>query len=187
VAAILAAADLPASTFLLTRPLNVRAFDRYYKPHGDLQAMLRLAVDRSAFRPPQRPGPAVERLGQDDLPLLLDLHAGYEASAFNPDQLRSGPFYGVRQGGALLAAGGIHALSVGHLIGAVGNFYTRPDARGRGYGTAIAAAVVGELLAGPCEDVILNVSADNAVAQRLYNRLGFRAHCEYLEGRVVRR
>lgn len=184
-AAILAAADLPEAAFLLARSLHLPVLERYFT-FGDSHSMLRLSVNRQTFRPPEH-REAVERLSLDDLPALLDLYAGYNGNAFNPDQLRSGPFHGVRQGGALLAVGGIHALSARHRIGAVGNFFTRPEARGRGYGTAIAGAVVRELLAGPCQDVILNVAADNAVARRLYHRLGFGTHCDYFEGRVLRK
>lgn len=185
--AILAAATLPVTANLLARPPHVPVFERYYAFPNQPQAMLRLAADPQTFRPPDVPEPAVERLGTDDLPALLDLYASFQGNAFKPDQLLLGPFYGVRQGRALLAAGGTHAVGARYRIGAVGNFYTRPEVRGRGYGTAVVAAIVGELLAGPCRDVILNVSAANMVAQRLYRRLGFRVHCDYLEGRVMRR
>lgn len=79
----------------------------------------------------------------------------------------------------------MHVLAARYGIGAVGNIYTRPAARGRGYSGA-AAAVVAELLAGPCREVILNVAAANTAAIRLYRRLGFREHCRYWEGRAVR-
>jgi ribosomal protein S18 acetylase RimI-like enzyme len=186
-AAILDRADLPPLAYLLARPQHRSIFDRHYAYVEGPQPMLRLAVDRRSCQPLSAAMAAVERLSLEDLPRLRDLYAGYQASAFNPDQLRTGPFYGVWAGPALLAAGGIHASSARHGIAAIGNFYTRPEARGRGYGTAIAAAVVGELLVGPCEDVILNVATANTAARRVYHRLGFHLHCDYLEGRVARR
>ena len=67
-------------------------------------------------------------------------------------------------------------------IAALGNVFVRPEARRRGCALAVSAAVAAELLAGPCRDVVLNVAVANEPAQRVYRRLGFRAHCSYLEG-----
>ncbi len=151
-----------------------------------------MAVDAATFRrppPAARPRAGVERLTLADLPALRDLYAGYAGNAFNDDQLAAGVFYGVRaaQGGALLAAGGTHVTAAEYGIAAIGNIYTRPQARGRGYAAAITAAVTADLLAGPYRDVILNVAVANEPAVRLYRGLGFREHCRYQEGRAVRR
>ena len=181
-AAILAAVDLPATTYLLARACHLAPIQRHYAFPTPLVETVRMAVDRQSFRPLVGPEPAVERLDIDDLPALLDLYSKYAGNAFNADQLRHGPTYGVRAGDRLVAAGGTHAVAARYRIGAAGNIYTRPDARGRGYGRAIAAAVVADLLGGPCDDVILNVHAVNTTAVRLYTRLGFREHCRYWEG-----
>lgn len=186
VAAILAAAAaagaLPEHTFILARSPHLSPLERYYDFPAGRQEMLRMVVDAPTFRPPARPVPAVERLGPADLPALRDLYAAYDDGVFNADQLEGGVFYGAREGGALVAAGGTHVVAPRYGIAAVGNVYSRPAARGRGHATAITAAVVADLLAGPCREVILNVAAANAVAVRLYARLGFREHCRYWEG-----
>ena len=184
-AAILAAVDLPARTYLLARPCHLAPIQRHYAFPTPLVETLRMAVDWQSFRPLAAPGPAVERLGIDDLPALLDLYSTYAGNAFNADQLRYGPTYGVRAGDRLVAAGGTHAVAARYRIGAVGNIYTRPDVRGRGYGRAITAAVVAELLGCPCDDVILNVHAANTTAVRMYTRLGFHEHCRYWEGVAI--
>ncbi|HEX5506317.1 MAG TPA: GNAT family N-acetyltransferase [Thermomicrobiales bacterium] len=189
VAAILAAtAHLPAATYLLARDEHRPVLERHYDaaPAG-WQEMRRMAVDAGTFRPPERPTPAVARLGPGDLAALRDLLAEYPDNAFNADQLASGVFYGARADGALVAAGGTHVLAARHGIAAVGNVYTRPAWRGRGYATAITAAVTAALLAGPCRDVILNVAAENGVARRLYARLGYREHCRYWEAAARQR
>lgn len=182
VAAILAAsADLPAETYLLARDEHRPALERYYAAPAGWQEMRRMAVDADTFRPPERPTPVVARLGPGDLAALLDLMAEYPENAFNADQLATGVFFGAREDGGLVATGGTHVLAVRYGIAAVGNVYTRPGWRGRGYATAIAAAVTAGLLAGPCRDVILNVAAANDAARRLYARLGYREHCRYWE------
>lgn len=185
--AVAAAGDLPDRTYILARDEHRPTIERHYAaPHG-WQAMLRLAVDAATFRPPVGPPDApVARLGPADLPALLDLYAAYGESAFTADQLLHGVFYGVRDGDALLAAGGTHVVAPRYGIAAVGNVYTRPAARGRGYGSALTAAVVRDLLAGPCRDVILNVAAANTTARAIYRRLGFREACAYWEGAGVR-
>jgi len=89
---------------------------------------------------------------------------------------------------AVLAAAGTHVLSPTYGITAIGNIYTRPEARGRGLAAAVTGALVAELLASDCRDVIrcrdviLNVARDNDSAQRVYARLGFREHCRHFEG-----
>ncbi len=182
VAALLDALTLPAATFLLVRPEHLPAVEgRYHFPAP--RRILRMAVDGATFRPPALLPREVEPLGEADLPHLLDLYTAYPESAFTADQLHGGPFYGVRAAGEnrLLAAGGVHVVAPAYGLAAVGNIYTRPEARGRGYGLAITAAVVAHLLGLGCRDIILNIAVDNP-ARRLYERLGFRSHCGYVEG-----
>lgn len=75
----------------------------------------------------------------------------------------------------------------GPAIGAgIGNLVTRPEARGRGLGGRVAAAVVSGLR--PSADTIgLNVHEANLPARRCYERLGFEPVCPYDEGVAVRR
>ncbi len=179
-----AAGALPPEAFLLARDEHLPAIEALYDFPGGRQEMARLAVDAAAFRPQAGLVPAPQRLGPADLPALLDLYAAYPDNAFNDDQLASGPFYGFRDGERLVAAGGTHVVAARYGIAAVGNVYTRHDFRGRGYGAAVTAAVVADLLAAGCGDVILNVGVANSAARHLYARLGFREHCRYWEGRV---
>lgn len=186
VAAILGAlADrnaLPEATYILTREEHRPLLERHYDTPGGWQEMWRMATDAATFLPPAGTDAPLARLGPDDLPALLDLYAEYPENAFNADQLLNGVFYGVRDGAALLAAGGTHVTAARYGLAAVGNIYTRPAARGRGHARALTAAIVGDLLDGGCRDVILNVAVANAPAQRVHRRLGFREHCRYWEG-----
>ncbi len=81
-----------------------------------------------------------------------------------------------------MAAAGPHLVSPTYGVAAVGNVFTHPDYRGRGYGTLTTSAVVAELLGLGMRDVVLNVEQANAVAVRLYERLGFERYCPFLEG-----
>ncbi|MBI2761154.1 MAG: GNAT family N-acetyltransferase [Chloroflexi bacterium] len=129
----------------------------------------------------------LERLGANDLDALLDLYTHYPENAFTADGLKTGIFHGVRDGRRLVAAGGTHVVSFRYGVAAVGNIFTRPETRGRGYATAITAAVTADLLALPCRDIILNVDVMNTAASSIYTALGYREHCLYWEGHWVRR
>jgi ribosomal-protein-alanine N-acetyltransferase len=48
-----------------------------------------------------------------------------------------------------------------------------PDAQGEGIGDAVLASLLAEARQRGCPDVLLEVHADNAAAQRLYARHGF--------------
>ena len=189
-AAILAdaarAALLPDTTYILARGSHLAPLERRYVLH-DRSAMRRMALDRHSFRPPAEQPPGLRRLTGDDAAALGALYAHYSASTFTSDQLAHGVFYGVWAGERLLAAAGTHVVAAAFSIAAVGNVFTLPEARGRGYGAATTAGVVGALLGGACDEVILNVVATNTVARAIYARLGFIEHCAYSEARATLR
>lgn len=128
--------------------------------------------------------PAV-RLSANDVPDLRALFADGEATGEAPDffyssMVSDGVFYGVREGGVLVAAAGTHLHSPEEGVAAIGNVYTRRDRRGRGLGRCVTGAVLAEL-AG-FETVGLNVRADNHSALHLYETLGFERYCQFYEG-----
>ena len=186
VAAILAKIDLPETTYLLAQPAHLPPFRQHYLINGGNE-MLRMAVSAATFQAPAGSSAQATRLEHSDLAALRWLYLQYGGNAFNDDQLIHGVFYAVRDGDEIVAAGGTHAMTARYGIAAVGNIFTRADLRGRGLGQAVVAALVTDLLAGGCRDVILNVSTTNDVARRIYERLGFQAHCRYWEGDVTRK
>ena len=182
---LLAEAELPTRCHFLVRLSHRAALRRWYEVDG--QEMLRMYATRRAFRRPAETRVVAERLGPGDAAALAELYAEYPGSAFQPDQLESGVFFGVRDGrGRLLAAAGTHVVSRRYGVAAVGNIYTRPDERGRGFARSATAAVVAALLDGLVDLVILNVAPENAAARRVYERLGFRTRCRYWEGSARR-
>jgi ribosomal protein S18 acetylase RimI-like enzyme len=125
------------------------------------------------------------RLGAADVPAIERLYATGAATGESPDfffpaMVEAGVFFGVFEGGELLAAAGTHLYAPGEGAAAIGNVYTRPEARGRGLGRQVTCAVTRALAGLPT--VGLNVKADNAAAIRVYESLGFRKHCPFFEG-----
>ena len=70
--------------------------------------------------------------------------------------------------------GTIQGIQASHGVGNIQNIGTTPDHRGRGIGEALVAqSLIGFQKAG-LRKVLLEVTARNEVAVRLYRRLGFR-------------
>ncbi|HUD99013.1 MAG TPA: GNAT family N-acetyltransferase [Bryobacteraceae bacterium] len=154
-----------------------------YRLH-DVKKMWRMTANPARFVSPARPA---ERLGPADSEALSSLHldgdaAGESPPFFNAGMLRHGVYYGVREGGAMVAAAGTHVLAEEESVAAIGNVYTRRDRRGRGLGAQVSGAVVTELLRLGIRTIVLNVAESNAAAMRVYARLGFERYCEYREG-----
>jgi ribosomal protein S18 acetylase RimI-like enzyme len=145
-------------------------------------SMVRMWVDRERFRP----YPAtVQRL----LPVEIgDLNRLYQlgfATWLPASTIAEGVYYGLRVNGQLVAAAGTHVISRTARLAVVGNVLTHVDYRGRGFATAVTGAVTAELLRS-CDQVVLNVRADNPPALAAYRRLGYADHVRF-EERLVHR
>ena len=151
--------------------------------------MWRMVLDPARYRPER--GFAVEPLGVESLDGLRRLYADGDATGeapgfFQPEMLAGGSFFGIREGGDWIAAGGTQVLARAEGVAAIGNIYTRRDRRGGGLAGAVTTAVTDELLGRGIPTIALNVSQSNAAAVRVYERLGFVRHCGYLEGTARR-
>lgn len=125
------------------------------------------------------------RLTADDVPALERLYAdgagaGESPDFFFPSMVEDGVFFGVCEGGEILAAAGTHLYAPGEGAAAMGNVYTHIARRGRGLGRIVTCATLRAL--AELETVGLNVRAENAAAIKVYSSLGFRKHCEFFEG-----
>jgi GNAT superfamily N-acetyltransferase len=140
-------------------------------------SMVRMWVDRSHFRP----YPAeVRRLLPGDIGDLNRLYQLGLASWLPSSAIGEGVYYGMRVGGRLVAAAGTHVISPRARLAVVGNVLTHVDYRGRGYATAVTAAVTADLLR-TSDQVVLNVRSDNPPALQAYRRLGYVEHLRFEE------
>jgi ribosomal protein S18 acetylase RimI-like enzyme len=119
---------------------------------------------------------AIEELYRDGEP------ANEAPDFFFPSMLDDGTFFGIRESGSLVSVAGTHLLSKAESVAAIGNVYTRRDRRGRGLGAAVTTAVVRKLLDERISTIALSVIAANLQAIRVYERLGFTAHCDFVDG-----
>jgi len=145
--------------------------------------MVRMWVDRASFRP--FPGATARLLPAQitDLNRLYDL--GF-TSWLPAEAVAQGVYHGVSMGGRLVAAAGTHVISPEAHLAAVGNVMTHRDYRGRGLAKMVTGAVTQELLR-TCDQVVLNVRADNPPALAAYRALGYREHVRFEERLAHRR
>ena len=182
VAAILRDVLRPRIAFIAALPGQLATVQRQYHLDGG-PSMVRMAVDRARFRPVDDPG--VERLSPADAPELNRLYRLGFGSWLPGQSIAEGAYYGLRIRGRIIAAAGTHIVGREARLAVVGNVMTAPEFRGRGYAKAVTAAVTAELL-GFCDDVVLNVRADNPPALNAYRRIGYAEHVRY-EERLARR
>lgn len=182
VASLLRDVVRPRVAYLAALPALLPAVERVYRvDHGP--AMVRMWVDRASFRP--HPGVTSRLLPAEvgDLNRLYDL--GF-TSWLPANAITEGVYYGVRIRGQLVAAAGTHVISREARLAVVGNVLTHHDYRGHGYAKTTTSAVTQELLR-MCDQVVLNVRADNAPAIAAYRSLGYSDHVTFDERLVHRR
>ena len=93
---------------------------------------------------------------------------------------------GIRDGSGQLAAVAAHAehvKGVPHLA----SIATEPEHRQQGLGAAVTAALTRRCLGEGRSPVTLGMYSDNAVARRVYERLGFSRPHEFTSGRLLPR
>ena len=182
ITAVLREVIRPRLVYLAADESLLPAVERVYRIDPGPQ-MLRMWVNRQMFKPVL--GPSM-RLSPVDIVDLNRLY-GLGFSGWLPaEAIGRGVYYGVRIAGRLIAAAGTHVISPEGKLAAVGNVMTHVDFRGRGFARLTTSAVTQELLR-TCDDVVLNVRADNPPAVAAYRALGFREHCRFEERLAHRR
>jgi ribosomal protein S18 acetylase RimI-like enzyme len=173
---------VPTGAYLFTLMGTQRALLEPRVLSSAESSMWRMALRAESFDPP--PAEQAEPLTASDVPAILSLFGDHRdrPDAFHPSQLEDGAFFGLRDGGELVAVAGTHVVSERRSVAAVGNVFTHPRHRGRGLATQVTAAVVRTLTGRRLRTVVLNVAMHNDPAVRCYERLGFWPFCGYHEG-----
>ena len=171
----------PRAAYIAARTEMLPAVEAHYRVDPGPQ-MVRMWVDRAHFRP----YPAtVQRLLPVEIGELNRLYQLGFASWLPSGAIADGVYYGMRVNGQLVAAAGTHVVSPSARLAVVGNVLTHLDYRGRGFATAVTGAVTAELLRF-CDQIVLNVRADNPPAINAYRRLGYVEHARF-EERLIHR
>jgi ribosomal protein S18 acetylase RimI-like enzyme len=171
----------PRAAYAAMRPDVLGAVEASYRVDPGPE-MVRMWVDRAHFRP----YPAtVQRILPVDIGDLNRLYQLGFASWLPTGAITEGVYFGVRVNGMLVSAAGTHVISPSARLAVIGNVLTHIDYRGRGFATAVTGAVTAELLRS-CDQVVLNVRADNPPALNAYRRLGFAEHTRF-EERLIHR
>jgi RimJ/RimL family protein N-acetyltransferase len=166
----------PRAAYIAARRESLPAVEALYRVDPG-PPMVRMWVDRARFRPYPSD---VRRLLPVEIGELNRLYQLGFASWLSSSAVAEGVYYGIRVGGRLVAAAGTHVVSPAARLAVVGNVYTDVEYRGRGYATAVTGAVTAELLRS-CDQVVLNVRADNPPALQAYRRLGYAEHVRFEE------
>jgi ribosomal protein S18 acetylase RimI-like enzyme len=181
IAAILESVIRPRTAYVAARTEHLTAISANYKIDPG-PPMVRMWVDGAHFRP--FAGDA-RRLLPVEIGELNRLYQLGFAAWLPANAISDGIYYGIRVGGRLVSAAGTHVISKQARLAVVGNVMTHADFRGRGYATAVTGAVTAELLRF-CDQVVLNVRADNPPALAAYRRLGYQVNVTF-EERLIHR
>jgi len=164
------------------------AFLRRYTMDRELpMARMGVRAEELVFDPAweTREDPVVA-LGHRDTGDIMALSTHYPDSFFEPTQLSSGYYVGIRVDGELVSMAGVHIVSATDRLAVIGNVVTHPDHRGRGLSTACTGTLCHRLAEGGHDLIALNVERENASAIRVYEKLGFRRHLAFTQGFIGR-
>lgn len=131
------------------------------------------------------------RMGPVDYAHIEELYrdgdeTGERPPFFQPASLEGGVYFGVWEGGSLVAAAGTLICAPSESVAGVGNVYVRRDRRRQGLAAVVTGAVTAHLVQLGIATIALNVRTDNPAAIRVYERLGFVRYCDYEEALIVR-
>ncbi|MDH6112557.1 GNAT superfamily N-acetyltransferase [Kitasatospora sp. MAP12-15] len=155
---------------------------------GSARRVQRLRLYRlGALKPPVVAG-QLRRADPEDRELLIGWTHAFadEVSATIPDvaaavdrRLSAGNFHLWEVGGRTVAFAGLSSALAGMVR--VGPVFTLPEQRGRGYGSAVTAAVSTEALRRGASEVLLYADLANPTSNSIYQQIGYRE----VEDRVV--
>ncbi len=160
-----------------------RTVDKYYVMTRP-QLMSRMSVKSEQFTPIDS---SAVRLTGADVSLVNRLYSMEGGvTAYRESHLEEGVYYGVFENGSLVSIAGTHVVSRAERIAVVGNVFTHPRHRGKGFATQATSAATRDLL-GFCDMVVLTVEVGNDPAVRIYTGLGYQPVCNLHETPLLRK
>ena len=151
---------------------------------SDTMRMHRMGLEKQGYQPLESTED-VERLGHRDTAAIMELYEHYPDNFFEPSQLETGLYFGIRDGqGGLQSIAGVHVVSEEYDVAVIGNLVTHPNARGQGLATRCTGKLLDELFER-VSLVALNVQDDNEPAIRMYEGFGFEENNVFWEGRCT--
>ncbi len=148
----------------------------------DTMRMHRMGLEKEDYQPLDSTED-VERLGHRDTAAIMELYEHYPDNFFEPSQLETGLYFGIRDGnGGLQSIAGVHVVSEEYDVAVIGNLVTHPSARGQGLATRCTGQLLDELF-DRVSLVALNVQDDNKPAIKMYENFGFEENNVFWEGR----
>lgn len=181
------------AAILLLHPGAPQTYATFQPQHGEpmrgtyrlatLVPMLRMVVRRDAFRAVA--GETVPLTGAEIRKINRLYGSDGGPSYYAPEHIDAGVYRGVMLDGRLVAIAGTHVVSYRERVAVVGNVFTHPAYRSRGFGR-LATSAVTEALFRSCDDVVLTVDPGNTPAIRAYERLGYREACQIIESTARR-
>lgn len=179
----------PRQNFATCALNHLGVLERYFRIAQQTE-MARMLVTGATFEP----APPIS----DGHVRVARLHAAHARSInrlyntegaptfYSANHVENGYYHGIYYDGRLVAVAGTHVVSPEEGVAVVGNVFTHPRYRGRGYATLVTGAVTAALLKH-CRDVVLTVDPKNVPAVRAYWRLGYSEICRLIEAPVTRR
>lgn len=170
-------------TFGSMRPEHLKTIERFFVVlrRG---AMVRMAVRSGTFNPAE--GVAVRLTGSHVATLNRLYSAEGGPTAYTTAHLDEGVYCGVFADSRLVAVAGTHVVSDAEGVAVVGNVFTHPSYRNRGYSKIATSAATSALLER-CPLVVLTVEQINEPAVRVYSGLGYEPVCSLHESPLVRK
>ena len=161
----------------MTRPVAARIAGARLRPMAEADLPEVLAIERAVF--PEDAWSeemlAGELAGQGDTRYYVVAAEGPDkasiAASASERGAQRGRALGNTTGDRVVGYAGLFAPGDGE--GDVQTIAVRPDRQGRGIGSGLLSALLAEAAARGCREVFLDVRAGNAVARRLYRRVGF--------------
>nr|WP_298098757.1 GNAT family N-acetyltransferase [uncultured Shinella sp.] len=116
------------------------------------------------------PDPAIVPLGEDDAAEMMALAILTKPGPFSLRSQALGRFWGVREGGRIVAMAGERMKQPGHTE--LSGVCTHPDHRGKGYARRLSLHVSARIVEAGAKPY-LHAFASNIAAIRLYETIGF--------------